>query len=312
MKQDVLVSGLTVLRNAVALDYPFVESLRSAQPLCDEFVVVVGESDDETLETVRALDLPNLRIVETEWSDKVRPSECLLAQQTNIGLHLCRGTWCVYLQANEVLHEDSLPPLLALMREHAADERVEAMLVERLSFWADYEHVLACYPERFKFTPRIVRPHIGTHSIRDAMSFAVFDDFSTRGRYPRSIDTGQYVYRYGHVRPLETLVQKYRDAVHMRNQDLARPDDDFFVTHHPRTFVRRFTGSHPEVMRDRVARFPAQYDEESPSCRTRLTWKERRRALETRWYQRFGMPRWRNKRYKLLGSYARKDRIGDL
>ena len=308
MGREILVSGLTIVRNGQRLDYPFLEAIRSALPICDEFIVVVGQSDDDTLELIRAIDDPRLRIVETVWSEKVRPRKAVLAQQTNIGLHLCQGDWCLYVQANEVLHERSYGILRELMEKYRNDERVEAMLLERLTFWADYQHYIATYPNRFKFTLRIVRPHIGMYSIRDAMGFAVFDGFSTRGRYPRVIDTGENIYRYGFVRSYEKQAEKLRDAVHNEGKD--RPvRKDYHLRAYPRPFIRRFTGTHPGVMRERVANFPEQYDEQDPRCRSALTLKERQRLWETRFYERFGIPRWRRVPYKLvLGGYLPKDR----
>jgi hypothetical protein len=35
-----LVSGLTIIRNGVRLNYPFIEAIRSVLPICDEYVVV--------------------------------------------------------------------------------------------------------------------------------------------------------------------------------------------------------------------------------------------------------------------------------
>ena len=311
MGNNVLVSGLTIVRNGQRLDYPFVEVIRSALSICDEFIVVVGESDDDTLERVRGIDDPRLRIVETVWSEKVRPQRYVLAQQTNIGLHMCQGDWCLYLQANEVLHERSYGILRELMEKHRNNERVEAMLLERLTFWADYQHYIGTYPSRFKYTPRIVRPHIGMYSIRDAMFFAVFDRFSIRGRYPRVIDTGEDIYRYGFVHSWEKQAEKLRDAVHHRDKDSQIPKDYYFRTH-PRSFIRRFTGTHPGVMRERVASLPEQYDEQDPRCRRGLTLKHRQRLWETRIYERFGIPRWRHAPYKLvLGGYRPKDRSVD-
>ena len=49
------VSGFTFIRNAVSLGFPAVESIRSVLPICDEFVVNVGEGDDGTLELIRSL-----------------------------------------------------------------------------------------------------------------------------------------------------------------------------------------------------------------------------------------------------------------
>ncbi|MEQ9415825.1 MAG: glycosyltransferase family 2 protein, partial [Cyclobacteriaceae bacterium] len=36
------VSGFTFVRNAVQLDYPVVEAITSILPLCDEFIVALG------------------------------------------------------------------------------------------------------------------------------------------------------------------------------------------------------------------------------------------------------------------------------
>jgi len=305
--RSMLASGLSIVRNGVQLDYPFIEAIRSGLPLVDEYIVVVGKSDDGTLERVRALDDERIRIVETEWSDYVQPRHCLLAQQTNIGLHLCRGRWCVYLQGNEVLHEKDLDHYRALMEEHADNAGVEALLIERLMFWADYNHWLKAYPERFKFSARIVKPHVGMHSIRDANSFAVFDKWSTRGRYPRAIDTGCDVYRYGNVLSLEKMAEKLSLAEHKENWN---PDigQEHYYTWFPRQFVARFEGEHPGVMEERASGFPSQYSLDDPRVRTRLTGKEKQRIRESKLYTRFGYPRRRFNRYQLIGNYVDKDR----
>ena len=301
-----LVSGLSVIKNGIRLGYPFLESIRSAIDICEEFVVVVDPGEDDTLEMLHELQMaePKLKIIETVWSEKVRPQQCVLAQQTNIGLHQCKGDWVLYLQANEVLHENDLPHLLKLMKEHKDNAEVEAMLFERLTFWADYTHLLKVYPDRFKFSPRIVRPHIGTQSIRDAMSFAVFDDWSIHGRYPRAIDTGVNIYRYGKVLSRAAMELKQSEAVH----ESIRPQKDFFYDGVPGQHVGEFVGEHPKVMSARVDNTPTAYDANSSAVRRTLTLRERRRLLETAFYRNCGFPRWRNTRYKLLGRYLPKDR----
>jgi hypothetical protein len=160
------------------------------------------------------------------------------------------------------------------------------------------------YPDRFKFSPRIVRPHIGTQSIRDAMSFAVFDDWSIHGRYPRAIDTGVNIYRYGKVLSRAAMELKQSEAVH----ESIRPQKDFFYDGVPGQHVGEFVGEHPKVMSARVDNTPTAYDANSSAVRRTLTLRERRRLLETAFYRNCGFPRWRNTRYKLLGKYLPKDR----
>lgn len=304
---EILVSGLTIIRNGVRLNYPFIEAIRSALTICDEYIVVAGDSDDETLDRLAGLNDDRLRVVPTEWSPLVQPRKYLLAQQTNIGIGLCRGRWCLYLQGNEILHEKDLPALRNLMEVHARNESVEAMLLERLTFWSDYEHYVAAYPRRFKYTVRIIRPYIGTYSIRDAMSFAVFDHFSTRGRYPRAIDTGADLYRYDYVNTVEQQARKFTDAVH-RSGTPVRADENYFYEYYPRQFLSHFEGTHPAVMDSRRANCPRESRLDLERCRRRLTVAERKRLFESYLYSRFGLPRLSRNRFKLQGSLAVKDR----
>ena len=63
------VSGFTFIRNGVDLGYPFILSINSILPLCDEFIVVVGKSHDDTLERVKAIGSEKIKIIETTWND---------------------------------------------------------------------------------------------------------------------------------------------------------------------------------------------------------------------------------------------------
>ena len=42
------VTGFSFVKNALIYDYPVVESIKSILPICDEFVIAVGKSDDAT------------------------------------------------------------------------------------------------------------------------------------------------------------------------------------------------------------------------------------------------------------------------
>jgi len=66
------VSGFSFVRNAVKLDYPVVESIMSILPMVEEFVISVGKSDDGTLEMIRALNEPKIKIIESIWDDSLR------------------------------------------------------------------------------------------------------------------------------------------------------------------------------------------------------------------------------------------------
>jgi len=101
------VSGFTFVRNGVKYDYPFLESMRSLLPLCDEIVIGVGRSEDDTLAQIQSLHSSKIKILETIWDESNRENGSILSQQTNLALDQTNGDWAIYLQADEILHEDS-------------------------------------------------------------------------------------------------------------------------------------------------------------------------------------------------------------
>ena len=76
------VTGFSFIRNAVIYQYPIVEAVRSILPLCDEVVVAVGRSDDNTRELVASID-PKVRIIDTIWDPALRKDGGDLADETN-------------------------------------------------------------------------------------------------------------------------------------------------------------------------------------------------------------------------------------
>ena len=57
------VTGFTFVKNALIYDYPVVEAIQSILPICDDFVVAVGKSDDSTLELIQSIDPSKIRII---------------------------------------------------------------------------------------------------------------------------------------------------------------------------------------------------------------------------------------------------------
>src|SRR5690606_2321028 len=107
----------------------------------DEVMVAVGRSEDETLQVVRELGDGDLRIIETEWDDALREGGRVYAQQTDVALAGCTGDWCIYLQADEVLHEDDYDIIRSEIREADANPKVESLLFRYLHFYGSYDYV---------------------------------------------------------------------------------------------------------------------------------------------------------------------------
>ncbi|MFC2131558.1 hypothetical protein ACFLSQ_09010, partial [Bacteroidota bacterium] len=80
------ISGFTFVRNAIIFSYPLIESLQSLLPLCDEVIVAAGKSDDNTIELLKNIPDPKIKIIETEWDMNMKKGGLIYSQQTNIAL----------------------------------------------------------------------------------------------------------------------------------------------------------------------------------------------------------------------------------
>ena len=245
------VSGFSFVRNAVDLYYPVVESIRSALPICDEFVVAAGDSSDGTTALLRSIGDPKLRVIETVWDSGQFVRGASNAAQTNIALDACRGDWALYLQADEVVHEDDLAPLLARLHTYRDDPRVDGLVFEYLHFYADYDHFQTSH-NWYRREVRIVRTGRGIRSWKSAQGFRHAD-----GRKLRVVPAGARIFHYGWVRPPRRMTRKTRALaeVHL-GTDEARayvPDIETGYDFGQLRGRRRFTGTHPAVMRQRIA-----------------------------------------------------------
>lgn len=245
------ISGFSFVRNAVDLYYPVVESIRSALPICDEFVVAAGDSTDGTTALLRGLGDPKLRIIETVWDQSQFVRGASNAVQTNIALDSCIGDWCLYLQADEVLHEDDLAPLAARMRAYRDDPRVDGLLFEYLHFYADYDHVHRGHAW-YRREVRAVRGRRGIRSWKSAQGFRHAD-----GSKLRVVPAGARIFHYGWVRPPRRMSRKARALaeVHLGAAGAREyvPDVEQGYDFGQLRGRSRFTDSHPAVMRERIA-----------------------------------------------------------
>ena len=126
------ISGFTYIRNGNVLGYPFVPSIRSLLPLCDEIIVNVPRSTDGTLDSVKGISDPKIRIIESEWDEKETVGDPVMRRNTDLALEQCRGDWCVYIQGDEVLHEATIPALRSTMQRELNTPSVQGLLAAPL------------------------------------------------------------------------------------------------------------------------------------------------------------------------------------
>jgi glycosyltransferase involved in cell wall biosynthesis len=243
------ISGFTFVRNAVDLYYPVVEAITSILPICDELIIAAGDSTDGTTDLIRGINDPKIKIIETVW-DKTLVSGISNAQQTNIALDACSGDWAFYVQADEVVHEDDLPVLVERMRACRDDRRVEGLLFDYIHFYGDYDHYQGSHGW-YRREVRIVRTGIGVRSWRSAQGFR------RNAEKLHVVPSGGRIFHYGWVRPPRNMTRKAHafatlhagaEAADARFRDLNREFD--YGRLHGRV---RFRGTHPAVMRARIA-----------------------------------------------------------
>lgn len=248
------LSGFTFCRNALSLHYPVIESILSALPLVDEFIVVVGKGneDDLTVKTIRDLQNPKIKLIETEWDIAAFPRGMIHAQQTELAMRQCTGDWLIYLQADEVLHEDDLPKIKARCLHYLDDPKVEGMLCNYHHFWGDYEHLVEAHGW-YPYEIRIVRNNPNIHSWESAQSFRWIPSFDGRSFRDKSgsrklnvVDSGARVFHYGWVRPPQLMTAKMQamDLHHGHTQQRFTQPFEFGNMKR----LRRFEAKHPQVM----------------------------------------------------------------
>jgi glycosyltransferase involved in cell wall biosynthesis len=226
------VSGFTFLANAVERGYPFRESIKSALPICDEFVVVIGTSDDGTVEAVAAIGDQKIKIVRSTWNNSV--GMFCFGQQTNIALFNCTGDWAFYIQGDEILHEEDCELLRTQMYKHLGDPEVEGFTFDYVHFYGNH-NTQACSPRWYRQEVRIIRNNLRVIFPNDAQ-YPILLLNNKRSRYLKAVTSGARMYHYGWVQS---------EFMHNRGQlktTTGREVD-------PKTLIP-FKYTHPAIMKD--------------------------------------------------------------
>lgn len=234
------ISAFTIVRNAVKYHYPVIESINSILPLCDEFIINVGDSEDETLKLINSIKNSKIRVIQNTWD--FSKGKTVLSYQTNLALQECSGDWAFYLQSDEVIHEEDLPRLKKLMLKYVKDDNVDALRFRWLHFYGSY------YRYRidtgwYQKQDRIIRNNNKIESFGDAYGFQRKD-----GEPLRRKNTGCLLYHYGWVHSEDIMTQRRVNAgrIGFASLDEAEREDG-----HSFGDLCRFPayfGSHPKVM----------------------------------------------------------------
>ena len=237
------VSAFTFIKNGQILGYPFVESIQSILKIVDEFVINVGESEDDTLLMIQSIHSSKIRIIKSKWNDTMRERGFVYGQQKMIAQYNCTGDWAFYIEGDEVYHENDLEQIRESMIIHLDNPNVEALAFDFYHFYGNANSYLDS-PGWYRSEVRIIKNSVRSYA-PDGLFWLVLNS-NKQGRYPRAKHTGVSCYHYGWLRSQEQMnlksekVQKYwaKDPVKV---DYSQMDQ---------SIIKEFQGSHPEIIKE--------------------------------------------------------------
>ncbi len=244
------VSGFTFIRNAVKYDYPIVESILSILPIVDEYIVLVGQSDDNTLRLIESIDSPKIKIIHSVWDDLLKQGGRVLAEETNKAFnYIANGSdWAFYLQGDEVVHEKYIPAIQQAMLDNLNDKEVEGLLFKYKHFYGSYDFV-GDSRRWYRHEIRIIRNNKQILSYRDAQGFRK----NNQKLKVKLIDA--WIYHYGWVKPPELQQAKHNYFPSLYKGENAKKKETFSEDSFDYSQIDSlafFEDTHPKVMKNRI------------------------------------------------------------
>jgi hypothetical protein len=252
------VCGFTFIRNAVKYDYPVVEAITSILPLCDKFIVVAGNSDDNTRNLIERIDPDKIQIVDSVWDESLRKGGQVLAAETNKAIDALPAgyDWAFYIQADEILHEKYHSSVKAAMEKWKDERSVDGLLFNYVHFYGSYDFT-GDSSRWYRKEVRIIRPDKSIRSFRDAQGF------KKDGQLLRVKPADASIYHYGWVKPPMKQQEKQRyfhslwhDEEWLKKNIAESHEFDYSQI----DSLSRFSGTHPAVMQDRINKYNWKFE----------------------------------------------------
>jgi len=284
------VCGFSFVRNAEKFSYPVVESVQSILPLCDKFLMNVGNSEDGTLDMIRSIRSDKIEIIESTWDESTRRNGEVLSQETNKAFdHLPDDCdWAFYIQADEVVHEKHHKAIRGSMERWLEDPEVEGLLFNYLHFYGSYDYN-ADSRSWYRNEIRIIRNNKEIRSYKDAQGFRI------GGRKLKVKPAGASIYHYGWVRPPEIMQEKHVSFNKLYHSDQwvdRKVNHTKLFDYSSVESIKPFKGTHPKVMGERIGKvnWEVEFDENKKSFKATdriLYWIEKRTGKRLFEYQNY-------------------------
>lgn len=245
------VVGFSFIKDAVKMQYPIAEAIRSILPLCDEIIVAVGKSEDGTRELVASID-SKIKIIDTVWDFNLKEEGRLLAAETDKAFDGISkdADWCIYIQGDEVLHEDGYDEIKRAMLKWKDDKSVDGLLFKYRHFFGSYDYV-GIEAHWYRHEIRVIKNNKDIFSFRDAQGFRKDNNQKLR---VKPLDA--YIHHYGWVQSSYIMKTKhhYKEKIYRNgefDESKITVQEDYAASQVKA--LKKFTHTHPKVMLARIA-----------------------------------------------------------
>jgi glycosyltransferase involved in cell wall biosynthesis len=294
MDSQVQISGFTIVRNAEILDFPFKESVRSAIPLCDEFIINCGDSDDNTLVLCEELqkEFPDkIKIIRSVWERENQTGGFQLKAQSDAAMKHCRGNWLIYIQADEVFHEGDYRKIRNTIQKAQSLPEVDGIVFDYLHFYGNYSF-LARGRNWYRREVRALKNGRGIESFRDAQGFRL------SGKRLNAITSDARVFHYGYVRNQEGLMKKTQELSQWWGEVPTTNEKAFQIY---RLFgLTSFEGTHPNLMSKKIS--SSNHLVDPSQCERRWSKRELKNAITILWEKIFPFRLGEYRNYNLISE----------
>ncbi len=252
------VTGFSFIKNAVQFQYPIVEAIQSILPVCDDVIVVVGNSSDVTRELVAAIDPKKIRIIDSVWDNSLKDGRVLAAETDKAFKEISASAdWCFYIQGDEVVHEDGYEEIVSAMTNWKDAKEVDGLLFKYRHFYGSYDYT-GVSSRWYKNEIRVIKNDKNIFSYRDAQGFRKGENEKLKVK-----PLNAYIHHYGWVRQPKTMLAKqtnfenYFDA--SSKKEIKQTLDGEF-DYNQIDALEKFTGTHPAVMKPYINKRNWQFD----------------------------------------------------
>ncbi len=267
------VTGFSFIKNAVQFQYPIIEAINSILPLCNEVVIAVGNSTDGTRELVAGIDSTKIKIIDTVWDDTLKEGGRVLAAETDKAFNAVSADadWCIYIQGDEVLHEDGYAEVQEAMQRWKDVKEVDGLLFKYRHFYGSFDYV-GVASNWYRNEIRVIKNDKSIYSYRDAQGFRKGNNQKLNVKALNA-----YIHHYGWVREPKAMQAKQNNFnSYYQNFGPLPPEEKWHTGDFDYTgidAVKKFTGTHPTVMQPRIDKVNWQFSHDL--SRNKIKWKDR-------------------------------------